>query len=140
MPRRGTRLPGVKPALLRLLGRARLLRPTYRAYERLRATQLPRAPEPTPPDRLPVPPAHLIVRVAGTPDVGWFLESGRLAAESIRSALTRAGTGVEKLGSVLDFGCGCGRVLRNWSRLDASVSGSDLSGAAIDWCRVNLPF
>ena len=31
-------------------------------------------------------------------------------------------------------------MLRNWSRLDASVSGSDLSGAAIDWCRVNLPF
>src|SRR5438046_2874585 len=37
MPRRGTSLPRVKTALLRLLGRARLLRPTYRAYERLRA-------------------------------------------------------------------------------------------------------
>jgi SAM-dependent methyltransferase len=130
----------VKTALLRLLGRARLLRPTYRAYERLRATQFPRAPEPTPPDGLPVPPAHLIVRVAGTPDVGWFLESGRLAADSIRGALERAGSGIEQAGSILDFGCGCGRVIRNWSRLEATISGSDLSGAAIDWCREHLPF
>ncbi len=130
----------MKTSFLRLLGRARLLAPTYRAYERVRAAQLPRPPEPAPADGLPVPPAHLIVRVAGTPDVGWFLESGRLAAESIRSALTRTGAGVEKLGSILDFGCGCGRVIRNWARLDGRVSGSDLSGAAIDWCRDNLPF
>jgi len=130
----------VKTSFLRLLGRVRLLAPTYRAYERLRATQLPRAPEPTPADGLPVPPSHLIVRVAGTPDIGWFLESGRLAAESIRAALARAGTGVEKLGSMLDFGCGCGRVIRNWARLEGAVAGSDLSGAAIEWCRANLPF
>jgi SAM-dependent methyltransferase len=130
----------VKNALLRLLGRAGLLAPVYRAYERLRATQLPGAPEPAPPDGLPVPPSHLIVRVAGTPDVAWFLESGRLAATSIRSALERAGSGVETIGSILDFGCGCGRVIRNWARLDARVSGSDLSGAAIEWCRANLPF
>lgn len=130
----------MKKPLLRLLGRARLLAPTYRAYERLRATQLPRPPEPTPADGLPVPPAHLIVRVAGTPDVGWFLESGRLAAESIRSALARAGTRVDKLGSILDFGCGCGRVTRYWAGFGGSVSGGDVNAKAIEWCRANLPF
>jgi len=31
-------------------------------------------------------------------------------------------------------------VIRNWARVDARVSGSDLSGAAIDWCRGHLPF
>jgi len=130
----------VKNALLRLLGRTRLLAPTYRAYERLRAAKLPRAPEPAAADGLPVPPAHLIVRVAGTPDVAWFLESGRLAAESIRDALVHAGKRIEELGSILDFGCGCGRVIRNWAHLDAQVAGSDLSGEAIDWCRDNLRF
>lgn len=130
----------MKNALLRLLGRTGLLAPTYRAYERLRAATLPHAPEPAAADGLPVPPARLIVRVAGTPDAAWFLESGRRAAESIREALERAGTEIEAMDSILDFGCGCGRVLRNWARLDAHVAGSDLSGGAIEWCRENLRF
>jgi SAM-dependent methyltransferase len=130
----------VKNALLRLLGRTRLLAPTYRVYERLRAAKLPRAPEPAAADGLPVPPSHLIVRVAGTPDAAWFLESGRLAADSIRDAIGRAGTRVEELGSILDFGCGCGRVIRNWAQLDAEIAGSDLSGDAVNWCRDNLRF
>jgi SAM-dependent methyltransferase len=130
----------VKNTLLRLLGRTRLLAPTYRAYERVRAAQLPHAPEPAAADGLPLPPPHLIVRVAGTPNAGWFLESGRLAARSIGEALERAGTGIEAMTSILDFGCGCGRVIRNWAQLDVDAAGSDLSGAAIDWCRENLPF
>jgi SAM-dependent methyltransferase len=130
----------VKTALLRLLGRAGLLAPAYRTYERLRAARLRRSPELAPADGLPVPPAHLIVRVAGTPDAAWFLDSGRLAAKSIREALGRADTPIEGIGSILDFGCGCGRVIRNWRLLQSRVSGSDLSGAAIEWCRENLPF
>ena len=129
-----------KNALLRLLGRTHLLAPTYRTYERVRAARAPHAPEQAAADGLPVPPPHLIVRVAGTPDAAWFLESGRLAAQSIRDVLTRAGTGIEAMDSILDFGCGCGRVVRHWAGLDAGISGSDLSGGAIDWCRENLPF
>ena len=130
----------MKNALLRLLGRTRLLAPTYRAYERLRAARLPHAAEAVAADGLPVPPPNLIVRVAGTPDAEWFLESGRLAAQSIRDALERAGSPIEAMSSILDFGCGCGRVIRNWAQLEAEVAGSDLSGGAIDWCRANLPF
>ena len=130
----------MKTALLRVLGRARLLAPTYRAYERLRASQLPRTAEPAPADGLPVPPPHLIMRVAGTPDAAWFLESGRLAARSIRETLREAGTPIDSMESILDFGCGCGRVVRNWSQFQGRVAGSDLSGAAINWCRANLFF
>jgi SAM-dependent methyltransferase len=130
----------MKQRLLRVLARARLLGPAYRGYERVRAAQLPHGPEPASEDGLPVPPPHLIMRVAGTPDAGWFLESGRLAATSIREALETAGTRLERASSILDFGCGCGRVLRNWATVDAAVAGSDLSGAAIEWCRENLPF
>jgi SAM-dependent methyltransferase len=133
-------VPAVKNALLRLLGRAGLLAPAYRTYERFRAARLRRPPEPTAADGLPVPPARLIVRVAGTPDPAWFLESGRLAAQSISGALERAGTPMDSVASVLDFGCGCGRVIRNWAQLDARVAGSDLSGEAIEWCRENLAF
>jgi len=129
-----------KNALLGLLGRIRLLEPSYRTYERVRATRLPHGPQATAEDGLPVPPPHLIVRVAGTPDVSWFLESGRLAAESIAELVERAGRPIASLDSMLDFGCGCGRVVRQWAGLGVNVCGSDLSGAAVDWCRENLPF
>src|SRR5436189_220758 len=82
------------------------------------AARLPTPTQPAGADGLPVPPARLIMRVAGTPDVTWFLESGRLAAESIHDALERAETPLDTVASILDFGCGCGRVIRNWARLD----------------------
>src|SRR5580765_3709368 len=119
-------VPAVKNALLRLLRRAGLLAPAYRTYERIRAARLPgsgSSATATAADGLPVPPARLIMRVAGTPDVKWFLESGRLAAESIHDALERAETPLDTVASILDFGCGCGRVIRSWARLDARDAG-----------------
>src|SRR5690349_17704532 len=92
-----------KNALLGLLGRIRLLEPSYRGYERVRAARAPLGPEVAAQDGLPVPPPHLIVRVAGTPDASWFLESGRLAARSITEVLERADTPIESFDSMLDF-------------------------------------
>ena len=130
----------MKHQVLRLLARTRLLGPAYRGYERVRSTQVPRGAEPAATDGLPLPPARLIMRVAGTPDVAWFLESGRLAADSIRTALAGADTRIEDARAILDFGCGCGRVVRNWRGVSGTVAGSDLSGEAIEWCRDNLGF
>src|SRR5450631_4190233 len=76
------------------------------------------------PDGLPIPPASLRFAVAGTASISWFLEAGALAFDSNRETLARNGVAVEKLGSVLDFGCGCGRVLRRWH----SVAGPTVSG------------
>jgi SAM-dependent methyltransferase len=131
----------VKTLALRALRRLRLLRPAYRAYERASALRPRRGPGPAADDGLPVPPPQLIVRVAGTPDVEWFLRGGRLAAGSIRAALWRQGRRLEDLAALLDFGCGCGRVLRNWHALPGTeVAGSDTSEQAVEWCRANLPF
>jgi SAM-dependent methyltransferase len=131
----------VKAAALQLLRRVGLLRPAYRAYEILAALRATGRPAPAASDGLPVPPPRLIVRVAGTADVGWFLESGRLAAETVRDTLGRHGRRVEALGALLDFGCGCGRVTRHWADLDrTAVHGADANDRAIAWCRANLPF
>ena len=131
----------MKAAVLELLRRLGLLRPAYRAYETLNALRAAGGPAPAAQDGLPVPPPRLIVRVAGTADVGWFLESGRLAAESIRSSLARHARRMEELGSLLDFGCGCGRVTRRWVELDRTdVHGADANEHAVAWCRANLPF
>lgn len=128
----------MKTRLLRLLGKLRLLRPLYRAYEGGKALKPARRPGAG--DGLPLPPPKLRVLVAGTPDAGWFLESGRLAVESIASVLARNGRRVEELASILDFGCGCGRVIRRWRSLDAALAGSDVNARLIEWCRQNLPF
>jgi SAM-dependent methyltransferase len=131
----------VKATLLALLRRLGLLRPAYRAYETLNVLRVAGRPARAADDGLPVPPPRLIVRVAGTADVGWFLEGGRLAAESVRDALARHGRPIEELGALLDFGCGCGRVIRHWAGLDrTAVHGADANEHAIAWCRTNLPF
>ena len=76
-----------------------------------------------------------MVRVAGTADADWFLRSGRAAYDAIAAHVPLA----EK-DSVLDFGCGCGRVTRYWTEFAGTVSGGDVSAKAIEWCRVNMPF
>lgn len=129
----------MKTSLLTFLARVRLLRPTYRAYERFRALGGGSGPAQTT-DVFPLPPATLRVRVAGNADAAWFLEGGRLAEESIRGALGRAGTRLEDFGVVLDFGCGCGRVTRRLANLPGDVRGSDFDPDAVAWCRRNLPF
>jgi SAM-dependent methyltransferase len=128
----------MKAALLRLLGRLGLLLPAFRVWERWRI--LGAKTVAVGPDGLPLPPPELMVRVAGTGDAGWFVESGRLSDESIRAALARAGAPIDSLKAILDFGCGCGRVLRRWHGLDARICGSDLSDPAVEWCRTHLPF
>jgi SAM-dependent methyltransferase len=128
----------MRTVLVRLLDRFGLLLPAYWGWERVRlfgANAVAIGP-----DGLPLPPPKLIIRVAGTADASWFLESGRLSEEMIRAALGRAGAPLDSLNSILDFGCGCGRVLRRWHNLKARVCGTDLSQPAVDWCRTHLPF
>ena len=67
-------------------------------------------------EEIPLPSERLVVLVAGSPDLTWFLQGGRLAAEGIRDAARRQGVAFDELTAVLDFGCGCGRVLRHCRR------------------------
>jgi SAM-dependent methyltransferase len=93
------------------------------------------------PDGLPLPPPGLVYLVAGSFDVGAFYESGRVHAELIRTLLREHGREPGSLEGMLDFGCGCGRVLRHW-RGDGirRLHGSDVNPALVDWCRAALPF
>jgi SAM-dependent methyltransferase len=114
----------VEPRLLSLL-----LRPAFRVYETLKSLR------PYPRVAADLPPARLRVRVAGTADPSWFLESGRLTAETVGEALDRHGA----TGALLDFGCGCGRVIRHWRGRD-DLHGCDRDAEAIRWCRDHLLF
>ncbi|MCP4897927.1 MAG: class I SAM-dependent methyltransferase [bacterium] len=89
----------------------------------------------------PLPPIALVTSAAGTPSLRWFLDSGSTAAECIRDVLRRNGTEIGDLGSILDFGCGCGRVIRHLPGLtNAGVFGVDVNARAIRWCREHLAF
>lgn len=93
------------------------------------------------PDRLPIPPSNLIFLVAGSTDVSWFLRGGSLGAASITEALRAQHVEIEKLGAILDFGAGCGRVLRNWHSLPHTrICGTDYNPRLVEWCRLNLAF
>jgi SAM-dependent methyltransferase len=113
---------------------ARLLRDTFRAWRYERGETAPVVPEGEP----PVPPARLVFRVAGTFDRHWFLDSGRRAAQSIRGTLAAHGVDIGALAAILDFGCGCGRVIRHLQDLPGEIHGCDQDGPAIEWCRRNL--
>jgi SAM-dependent methyltransferase len=90
---------------------------------------------------VPLPPLELRTLVGGTSEAS-FLDCGA-SAYRLLDRLTRAvGTSLAKTSGVLDFGCGCGRVLRyllnDADRLDAF--GCDVDARMIGWNRANFPF
>jgi SAM-dependent methyltransferase len=74
----------------------------------------------------------------GAPTVEAFLTGGQAAAEGLAGAAAPAG--LEHLASVLDFGCGCGRVLSHLAELApaARLTGVDVDAEAIAWARREL--
>ena len=91
-------------------------------------------------DGFPIPPLHLVRASTGTSSLPWLFQGGALAAASIADLLSTNGVSIRDAGSILDFGCGCGRVIRHWAQLGAAVHGSDYNEQSIQWCRRNLRF
>jgi len=92
-------------------------------------------------DGLPLPEPELVYTISGHFDVEEYYESGRRHAASIRQVLAANGVAIDRLPSLLDFGCGCGRVVRHWRTLEHTrVHGSDYNPRLVRWCRESLPF
>ncbi|NMF62599.1 class I SAM-dependent methyltransferase [Brasilonema octagenarum UFV-E1] len=90
---------------------------------------------------LPVPSSVLRYLVAGTEDVEWFLHSGKLGAQTLVEILATQGKTLDEFKRILDFGCGCGRVLRHLRGLSgAEIYGADSNPTAIHWCEKYLDF
>ena len=88
-----------------------------------------------------IPPPHLMFLVSGRRDVAWFLSSGELGARSLQDILGKNAIEIATLDSILDFGCGIGRVLRHLPALTgARLFGCDYNRKLIAWCRARLPF
>jgi SAM-dependent methyltransferase len=91
---------------------------------------------------LPLPPARL--RAQAGPrhaDAEYFLRSGEHHAQLVRDLLQENGTSAEELEALLDWGCGCGRILRHWAGLpNTRVMGCDVNPKMVAWCNANLDF
>lgn len=88
---------------------------------------------------VPVPPASLMYLATTSRDVTWFLQGGRRSADAIVGALAQVGRPIESFRSVLDFGCGCGRVLRQWIGLEGpKFTGTDYNPKGPAWVAENL--
>ena len=133
---------GVKRRALDLLHGLHVARPAVRGYEFVLAARSAATMRRTRKGDLPLPPARL--RVQAGPrhaDAEFFLRSGLGHADLLRSLLDEAGRPIEELDAILDWGCGCGRVLRQWSGLTRTrVHGCDINAKMVDWCDTNLPF
>ncbi|HEX6872061.1 MAG TPA: class I SAM-dependent methyltransferase [Micromonosporaceae bacterium] len=89
-----------------------------------------------------VPPPELRSRATGTADERAFITAGARTANDVRLLLRRCGAALGEPGQrVLDFGCGCGRVLRHFRperEAGTEFHGVDLDAGAIAWCSGNL--
>lgn len=122
------------------LDRTRLLLPAERVREGWLSLRV-HEQEAVGSDGLPLPPARLRLLVDGRTGGGEaFLRLGAQMCASIRDAAAAAGTPPERMRAVLDFGCGCGRVARHWTRpTDPEVYGCDYNSELVAWCTANLP-
>jgi len=110
---------------------------------------LPRVPIEFSTTSPPTPPDELIDRVttgisetnAEGMRVG-FLASGQKSVRDIEKALASIGKGLDDFSSVLEFGCGCGRIMLWLESIgrSGSLHGTDIDADAIAWNVENMPW
>lgn len=90
---------------------------------------------------MPVPPARLRHRVHGALDAESFLQIGTNLAQNIRDLCALAERDLYSFQNVLDFGCGSGRVIRNFQDAPSScrLFGTDIDAELVGWCKEHLP-
>ena len=87
------------------------------------------------------PPPRLRHRVVGRLDKGYYLRSGENTAQCIRNLVELVDRDLYSFENILDFGCGPGRILRNFQDGPASCQfyGTDIDLELISWCKKSLP-
>lgn len=93
------------------------------------------------PDGLPLSSAYLVYLVTGQWDIEAFYNNGVTGAECVKNILFKNGLDINAFECILDFGCGCGRIMRNWKTLEGpKLHGTDYNPLFIKWCRRALSF
>jgi SAM-dependent methyltransferase len=87
----------------------------------------------------PVPPTHLIWRVAAHENPSAYLITGMQSYREFWTNVCKY-TDPCSIKSMLDWGCGCGRVIGVFLKLSGipRICGCDIDAEAIAWCQANL--
>lgn len=90
----------------------------------------------------PLPPSDLRWRIGGKRSARSYLEIGANLGQDLVELCQSAGRDPTEFTSILDFGCGCGRVLRQLPERfpRARIHGADVDAEAVAWCEDSLPF
>ncbi len=129
---------GLRRQVATALARTPLIGPAVRLREMWRAYTAPRGPQ-TDANGAPVPGRFLRVLVVGHADADNFLSEGARAIAFFDDMLAQAGGSFAQAETVLDFGCGCGRLARHLrARTQAQIIGRDISAPAVRWCARHL--
>ncbi len=90
--------------------------------------------------RDPIPPAELRFRIGASMNEATHIEGGKGVAQDIKNLCNVAGRDLYSFNDILDFGCGCGRVIRNFRDRPASCNlhGTDIDPDLVEWCKHNL--
>ncbi|MBN1270671.1 MAG: class I SAM-dependent methyltransferase [Candidatus Aminicenantes bacterium] len=89
-----------------------------------------------------MPPMFLRKRVHGARDIYSFLKVGKNCARDLTNSLKIIGRDWSNFSMVLDFGCGCARVLRHLKEHSkyCHFFGTDIDPETIFWCRNNIDY
>lgn len=89
----------------------------------------------------PFPPPRLLLLMSNSCIYEPFLSGGKLGFKCIEDILNKHGKKINELESVLDFGCGLGRIVRHWHKIkNTKVYATDFNPKPIDWCQKVYPF
>jgi SAM-dependent methyltransferase len=70
-----------------------------------------------------------------------FLQDGAVGAAFVLETLERHGVAFGELEAILDWGCGCGRILCHWQDVSGPrFHGCDSNAELVQWCQQNLLF
>ena len=94
--------------------------------------------------RYAIPPEDSILRVAGYTSPGKFLLDGYTTLVKLQRVVEKvAGRSLSTFSSILDWGCGCGRLARHLiealEATDTLIVGIDIDRENVQWCKSQLP-
>ncbi|MGA9285451.1 MAG: class I SAM-dependent methyltransferase [Solirubrobacteraceae bacterium] len=98
---------------------------------------------------LPIPPDELIDRVVSgfsneqaQENRALFLQTGQRSLEDLERALAAVDRSLATQNSILEFGCGCGRIMRWMEDVGSTktLAGTDIDKQAIKWASENISF
>jgi ubiquinone/menaquinone biosynthesis C-methylase UbiE len=88
----------------------------------------------------PSPPDDLVERIGGVREIDNYHYVGKNVAHTLKNTLTTESIVLHPQAKILDFGCGCGRVISWFQQLcpEYQYYGTDIDSSAVEWCQSNL--